>query len=223
MKSKRNELQLQEGGKEWIHFGLDILGLIPGLGEPFDATNAALYASEGDWINAALSLISVIPEIGDIFGKGGKIAIFLEKMITKGGRSGKLAQKVFTHGPEILSKVEKAAKLLKDNKQNINTFLDHVGNMDNEKIQKYVAPHISSVKQALVKIERSFDTINQMKQKTSKTINVNSKEPDVSKQEATKIIQDTNRQLVNEYRLKAIVSEQVNMAIKSKRKTYQLT
>ena len=55
------------------HVTLDLIGLIPGLGEVADATNALWYA-----MFAALSLISVIPELGDIIGKGGKVAVALK-------------------------------------------------------------------------------------------------------------------------------------------------
>lgn len=56
------------------HLGLDIVGLIPGYGEPADLTNAAWYAAEGNYLDAGLSAISVVPIYGDIVGKGGKLA-----------------------------------------------------------------------------------------------------------------------------------------------------
>ncbi|MFI5744168.1 hypothetical protein ACIA9I_38150 [Streptomyces anulatus] len=61
--------------KDFIHLRLDILGLIPGIGEPFDAVNCIAYAVEyglnkygiGDkdaWKDAALSCASMIPGLG---------------------------------------------------------------------------------------------------------------------------------------------------------------
>ena len=63
--------------EQTVHVLLDVVGLIPGLGEPADVTNALLYAKENKFLSAALSLISIIPGIGDIVGKGGKIALWI--------------------------------------------------------------------------------------------------------------------------------------------------
>ncbi|WP_156253641.1 hypothetical protein [Pseudactinotalea terrae] len=46
------------------HHELDLLGLIPVIGEPADAINAAIYAWEHDWINAGISLAGVVPVVG---------------------------------------------------------------------------------------------------------------------------------------------------------------
>jgi filamentous hemagglutinin len=43
---------------------LDLIGLVPGVGEPFDAANGALYAAEGDALSAGLSFASVVPLAG---------------------------------------------------------------------------------------------------------------------------------------------------------------
>lgn len=47
------------------HVGLDVVGLIPGLGEGADLTNALWYLKQGSYFSAAISLISMVPEIGD--------------------------------------------------------------------------------------------------------------------------------------------------------------
>ena len=52
---------------------LDILGLVPGIGEPFDGINAIIYLLRGDYGYAALSLIACIPILG-IGATGGKLA-----------------------------------------------------------------------------------------------------------------------------------------------------
>lgn len=49
-----------------IHNGLDVIGLIPGIGEIADGANALLYLSEGDKKNAALSAFAVIPVAGTL-------------------------------------------------------------------------------------------------------------------------------------------------------------
>ena len=46
---------------EALHTTLDVVGLIPGLGEIADGINAVLYLAEGDYTNAALSAAAMIP------------------------------------------------------------------------------------------------------------------------------------------------------------------
>ncbi|WP_420457101.1 RHS repeat-associated core domain-containing protein [Rubrivirga sp.] len=47
-----------------VHLGLDVVGLVPGLGEIADGANALLYLAEGDYTNAALSAAAMIPFAG---------------------------------------------------------------------------------------------------------------------------------------------------------------
>jgi len=47
-----------------VHGGLDVVGLVPVLGEPADLLNAGIYALEGDKLNAALSAGGAIPFLG---------------------------------------------------------------------------------------------------------------------------------------------------------------
>jgi hypothetical protein len=58
---------------------LDLAGLIPGFGEPFDAANAVINAARGNWGQASLSAISVVPVLGDAIGKGGKLGVYIFK------------------------------------------------------------------------------------------------------------------------------------------------
>lgn len=46
------------------HGALDVVGLVPILGEPADGVNALWYAAEGDRTNAALSAAGMIPGLG---------------------------------------------------------------------------------------------------------------------------------------------------------------
>ncbi|PKP18234.1 MAG: hypothetical protein CVU07_02435, partial [Bacteroidetes bacterium HGW-Bacteroidetes-23] len=50
--------------KEAIHMGLDVLGLVPLLGEPADLLNGVLYSLDGDTLNASLSFASALPIVG---------------------------------------------------------------------------------------------------------------------------------------------------------------
>jgi len=47
-----------------VHTGLDVVGLIPGVGEIADGANALIYLAEGDKVNAALSATAMIPAAG---------------------------------------------------------------------------------------------------------------------------------------------------------------
>ena len=65
----REHLGITESGGGWSfsdigHLTLDIIGMVPVVGEPADAINAAWYAAEGEWLDAALSALGLIPAIG---------------------------------------------------------------------------------------------------------------------------------------------------------------
>lgn len=60
------------GFSDFGHLGLDVIGLVPVVGNAADAANAAWYAAEGEYLDAALSALALIPVIGQgvIFAKG---------------------------------------------------------------------------------------------------------------------------------------------------------
>jgi len=49
---------------DMIHFGLDVLGLVPVGGEVFDAINGIIYTVQGDGVNASLSFAGMVPIAG---------------------------------------------------------------------------------------------------------------------------------------------------------------
>jgi hypothetical protein len=51
-------------GSAVTHGVLDVVGLIPGVGEIADGANALIYLAEGDKVNAALSAAAMIPGAG---------------------------------------------------------------------------------------------------------------------------------------------------------------
>lgn len=53
-----------EAAKVFVHIALDVVGLVPVVGEVADLTNGLLYVIEGDGVNAALSVASAIPIVG---------------------------------------------------------------------------------------------------------------------------------------------------------------
>lgn len=82
---------ISEDMREVGHASLDAAGLIPGIGEIADLTNALWYAEEGRYVPAALSLISVIPAVGDAIGKGVKYSV----------KTGKLPRSVHKHSDKV--------------------------------------------------------------------------------------------------------------------------
>jgi hypothetical protein len=56
------------------HTALDVIGLVPVVGEVADGANALWYTAEGDYVNAALSAAAMIPVAGWA-ATGGKFAV----------------------------------------------------------------------------------------------------------------------------------------------------
>ena len=65
----RDHLGITQSGNGWSfdtigHITLDVLGMVPLVGNAADGINAAWYAAEGEWLDAALSSMALIPGIG---------------------------------------------------------------------------------------------------------------------------------------------------------------
>jgi len=133
-----------------LNVALDVVGLIPGLGEVADATNAYLYAKKGDYLMSSLSLISVIPEVGDAIGKSGKLAIWSKKL-SQGNR----AQKALGKGlkgaqriaPHVAADVQKLKSLIIANKEIIKAIFEKAA--ENKDLKPYV-PRIKNALNAFV-------------------------------------------------------------------------
>ena len=67
--------QINEGALDWLQGGLDVVGLIPGIGEAADGMNAVISLARDNPLEAMLSAVSMIPVKGDIVGKGGKVVL----------------------------------------------------------------------------------------------------------------------------------------------------
>lgn len=67
-----------EDDHSWLedlgHGALDVIGLVPVVGEVADGANAAWYAAEGDYLNASLSAAAMVPFLGWA-ATGGKFAV----------------------------------------------------------------------------------------------------------------------------------------------------
>lgn len=79
MELKAHQAQLESmknvNPMECLHFILDGLGFVPGIGEFADAGNAAIYTAKEDYLNAAFSTISLAPVAGDLSAKGFKYSL----------------------------------------------------------------------------------------------------------------------------------------------------
>lgn len=80
---------------DWGQAALDVIGLIPVFGEPFDAANAAISVIRNKPVHAILSAISVVPVYGDAIGKGGKVLLHA---INGGLQTAKWGAKTYTVG-----------------------------------------------------------------------------------------------------------------------------
>jgi hypothetical protein len=54
----------RRNGLDRLQTGLDYAGLIPGVGEFADGTNALIYLARGQWGNAGLSAAAMVPFLG---------------------------------------------------------------------------------------------------------------------------------------------------------------
>jgi len=146
------KLKKQASLSEWIHGAFDILGLIPGAGEVFDAANALGYAIEGDWLLATLSLISMIPEIGDAIGKGSKLSLWITK------NAPEATVLLIKHGPDAIKATKYALmlskKVLIDNEGKLEKLLNQIE--DGEKME-FAKKHIGKIRSNIPKILDSFD------------------------------------------------------------------
>jgi hypothetical protein len=121
------EINLEDIG----HLALDIAGLIPGIGEAADLTNALWYSKKGQYLMAGFSIVSMIPGIGDLFGKGGKGLALLAK---GGGKLGpKAAKHLSTVAKAIKPHIPKITKWLKSQAEDPDSRLNkHAGRIAGE-------------------------------------------------------------------------------------------
>jgi hypothetical protein len=136
---------LNEGFRDALHGVLDVVGMIPGLGIPFDLANALIYATEGKFLFAGLSIISALPVIGDAIGAGGKVAIAAEKAAA---RLPKVAMAV----KKVTPQVAKSKQAIQANRKVIDAVFDKLEqppvNGKPDKLLK-IRPYVTKIRQAL--------------------------------------------------------------------------
>lgn len=94
------------GALDVLQFGLDIIGLIPGLGEIADGLNGLISLARGDYAGAALSFAAMIPFAGWL-ATGGK---FGRRAADAADAVSDVAGAVTRHGDEAASAVSTVAK-----------------------------------------------------------------------------------------------------------------
>jgi RHS repeat-associated protein len=117
--SKKGNDGLWSGVLDVVQTGIDIVGMIPVVGEIADGTNALIYLARGDKINAALSAAAMIPIAGTV-ATGAKLAnkaiktAQLTAKVRKATDALKLAERVLGKGyKEIYPGVFRSADGLK--------------------------------------------------------------------------------------------------------------
>lgn len=123
---------------------LDIAGLIPGVGEAADLANAALYAAKQEYLLAGLSLISAVPAIGDMIGKGGKLALWVQKTFPKASKQ------IAKYGPDVVASINALKAAILKNKNTIKKLFDVIETeADKAPVAKKLAPYLPKLWQAL--------------------------------------------------------------------------
>ncbi|MEU4446768.1 polymorphic toxin-type HINT domain-containing protein [Actinosynnema sp. NPDC050801] len=95
---------VKDNAKEVGHAALDVVGVIPVVGEAADLANAAWYASDGDYANAALSAAAAVP-----FAGWGATAVKAGKYAVKGAEAAQGGAKAATAGQSTAKTAGQAA------------------------------------------------------------------------------------------------------------------
>ncbi|MFC7677700.1 HNH endonuclease [Paenibacillus sp. GCM10028914] len=127
-----------------VQVALDVVGMIPGVGEIADLTNAAIYTARGDYTNAALSAAAAIPFAG--------WAATGAKFVNKGAKALKAGAK---YGDEALS-VAKTVQKTGDAAANTAKFAPSPGKV------KTAARKIEEIKEQFSDIQKMKDTMKGM-------------------------------------------------------------
>ena len=153
---------LDEGALDWIQTGLDVGGLIPGLGEALDAVNALISLARGNPLEAVLSVISMVPAAGDAVGKGGKAILKVFgpaiDLIKNGEKVATIIKKV---GPDTVKKIAGVINTVKDfaakNGDTIKDLFKHIKAKDLDKLEELAGFKVPSV--ANSKVEQALEKV----------------------------------------------------------------
>ena len=164
--AKTSNEEVNEGALDWLQGGLDVVGLIPGVGEAADAVNALISLGRGNPLEALLSGISMVPGAGDAVGKGGKIVLKIldpvMDMIKHGDEAALILKKL---GPEVVEKSKWAFKIIKDAAAKygpqLKELFKHVKAKDLDALEKFAGFKVPKVarEKATTALAKAADTL----------------------------------------------------------------
>jgi hypothetical protein len=138
----------QTSWKDWGHTALDVLGMVPAVGNIADGINAAWYAAEGDIKNAGLSAAAAIPGLG-LFSGGTKLSLKAADAmsdINKATKTAADAKSKIEKGKKIAKhtdpSVENIGKVLQGKGDNLNKIADDLYAQGGTKMLKAVPDRI---------------------------------------------------------------------------------
>ncbi len=137
-----------EASKGFIHTTLDIVGLIPVVGEAADLVNGAIYLFEGDMVNASLSAAAAIPFAGWA-ATGTKLAV---KVVTVAG-GGKALKIIAKTTREVTELAIKAGELVRQATLNKINAVTHSG------VTSRITSEIAQTKLFAETVEEAADEI----------------------------------------------------------------
>ena len=145
-----NEEELDEKLIDWIQGGLDVVGLIPGVGEAADGVNALISVARGNPLEALFSLVSMVPMAGDAVGKSGKVALkILDPAIDIIKNAGPVADVVAKIGPDAVKKLGPIISTFKDvivkHKPTIDKVFEVVADIARAADPSEIAEHLDDI------------------------------------------------------------------------------
>lgn len=161
--------RIDEGAWDWIQLGIDVVGVIPGIGigEAADLLNVVISLGRRNLFDAVMSAISLVPAAGDAIGKTGKYTARLllpaMDMIIAGKKTTDILRKL---GPKTAGKLKKALPLLTDaiakHSDFLNKLFEVVKKADLEGVEKLLdieVPKVgrSKAEELLKKASKSMD------------------------------------------------------------------
>jgi hypothetical protein len=96
------------------HTALDVAGMLPIVGAPADALNAAIYFAEGDYVNGSISVAGMVPGLGEA-AVGAKMLNKGAKAAKKAGAAADLGKQAAKHADDVASSCKQAKNGMKTN------------------------------------------------------------------------------------------------------------
>lgn len=212
--ARRNQLDegiidtIKEKGSQvldWVQNALDLVGMIPEIGIPFNIGNGVLYLLRGKFIDSLICFIGAAPFIGEAIADEAKVVKFLVKLGLKEGEKGaQVVSFLLKHN----KKAKEALKVVSDNKGKINTVLKYIKEHPSQEVQEKVVPHIDKLEKALDQFHKQTDRLNRLAAAPS-----DEGEEALSRQDIEGAIRDARNETVNENNLRFIIRTEVRRAL----------